>query len=63
MSPFGISDPQERGDPGAEEPPMVFLCAGCKRPVGDTLSWANNDEDANCILLKSEGGGNGCVPT
>ncbi|XP_075289055.1 protein Mis18-alpha [Opisthocomus hoazin] len=33
--------------------PMVFLCAGCKRPVGDTLSWVSNDEEAGCILLRS----------
>ncbi|XP_064326739.1 protein Mis18-alpha isoform X2 [Phalacrocorax carbo] len=32
---------------------MVFLCAGCKRPVGDTLSWVTNDEEAGCILLRS----------
>ncbi|XP_070606425.1 protein Mis18-alpha [Erythrolamprus reginae] len=37
----------------AEDPPMVFLCAGCKRPVGDTLNWKTNDEENNCILLKS----------
>lgn len=34
--------------------PMVFLCAGCKRPVGDTLSWVTNDEESGCILLRSE---------
>lgn len=42
---------------GAEDAdllPMVFLCAGCKRPVGDTLSWVTNDEEAGCILLRSE---------
>ncbi|XP_049691103.1 protein Mis18-alpha [Accipiter gentilis] len=33
--------------------PMVFLCAGCKRPVGDTLSWVTNDEESGCILLRS----------
>ncbi|NWU68555.1 MS18A protein, partial [Pterocles burchelli] len=33
--------------------PMVFLCGGCKRPVGDTLSWVTNDEGAGCILLRS----------
>ncbi|XP_062429242.1 protein Mis18-alpha [Rhea pennata] len=32
--------------------PMVFLCGGCKRPVGDTLSWVANDEEAGCILLR-----------
>ncbi|NXX04616.1 MS18A protein, partial [Larus smithsonianus] len=34
--------------------PMVFLCGGCKRPVGDTLSWVTNDEEGGCILLRSE---------
>uniref|UniRef100_A0A8B9CCK6 Protein Mis18-alpha n=1 Tax=Anser brachyrhynchus TaxID=132585 RepID=A0A8B9CCK6_9AVES len=34
--------------------PMVFLCAGCKRPVGDTLSWVTNDEETGCVLLRSE---------
>ncbi|XP_026711462.1 protein Mis18-alpha [Athene cunicularia] len=33
--------------------PMVFLCAGCRRPVGDTLSWVANDEETGCILLRS----------
>uniref|UniRef100_A0A8D0H9F5 Protein Mis18-alpha n=1 Tax=Sphenodon punctatus TaxID=8508 RepID=A0A8D0H9F5_SPHPU len=50
---------EESGEPGlvqgsdAEELPMVFLCAGCKRPVGDTLSWEASDEETNCILLRS----------
>lgn len=34
--------------------PMVFLCAGCKRPVGDTLSWVTNDEETGCVVLRSE---------
>ncbi|XP_061215094.1 protein Mis18-alpha [Neopsephotus bourkii] len=33
--------------------PMVFLCAGCRRPVGDTLSWVTSDEKEGCILLSS----------
>ncbi|XP_068768366.1 protein Mis18-alpha [Struthio camelus] len=43
------------GGRGADEDllPMVFLCAGCKRPVGDTLSWVTNDEEAGCILLRN----------
>ncbi|NXE18424.1 MS18A protein, partial [Ardeotis kori] len=36
--------------------PMVFLCSGCKRPVGDTLSWVTNDEDAGCVLLRRAAG-------
>ncbi|NXN08851.1 MS18A protein, partial [Indicator maculatus] len=31
--------------------PMVFLCTGCKRPVGDTESWVSNDEEMGCVLL------------
>ncbi|NWZ17935.1 MS18A protein, partial [Agelaius phoeniceus] len=43
---------RERAD---EAPmPMVFLCAGCRRPVGDTSSWVSNDEESGCILLRSE---------
>ncbi|XP_027600062.1 protein Mis18-alpha [Pipra filicauda] len=49
--------PPQRWGSGAEgsdsELPMVFLCAGCKRPVGDTLSWVSNDEEGGCILLRS----------
>ncbi|NXV72751.1 MS18A protein, partial [Atlantisia rogersi] len=44
--------PQQQQD--ADLLPMVFLCAGCKRPVGDTLSWVTNDEETGCILLSSE---------
>ncbi|NXJ93678.1 MS18A protein, partial [Corythaixoides concolor] len=46
---------QERraGAENADLLPMVFLCGGCKRPVGDTLSWVTNDEEAGCILLRS----------
>ncbi|XP_008105814.1 protein Mis18-alpha [Anolis carolinensis] len=45
----------EREGPGgeAEEPPMVFLCAGCKRPVGDSLGWEANDDERDCVLLNS----------
>lgn len=44
-------DEEEEND---ENLPMVFLCGGCKRPVGDTLSWVANDEETECILLRSE---------
>ncbi|XP_042724407.1 protein Mis18-alpha [Lagopus muta] len=43
-------DEEEEND---ENLPMVFLCGGCKRPVGDTLSWVANDEETECILLRS----------
>ncbi|XP_065279422.1 protein Mis18-alpha [Emys orbicularis] len=42
-----------RGPEEQEELPMVFLCAGCKRPVGDTLGWVANDEETGCVLLRS----------
>ncbi|XP_062935270.1 protein Mis18-alpha [Cynocephalus volans] len=35
----------------AEERPMVFLCSGCRRPLGDSLSCVNS-EDTDCILLR-----------
>ncbi|KAK0675016.1 MS18A protein, partial [Pygoscelis papua] len=49
------AEQQQQRRAGAENAdllPMVFLCAGCKRPVGDTLSWVTNDEEAGCILLR-----------
>ncbi|NWW94939.1 MS18A protein, partial [Rhynochetos jubatus] len=47
---------QQRQGSGTENEdllPMVFLCGGCKRPVGDTLSWVTSDEESGCILLRS----------
>ncbi|XP_036896446.1 protein Mis18-alpha [Sturnira hondurensis] len=35
----------------AEDQPLVFLCAGCRRPLGDSLNWVTCRED-NCILLR-----------
>uniref|UniRef100_UPI00402B95B0 protein Mis18-alpha n=1 Tax=Arvicanthis niloticus TaxID=61156 RepID=UPI00402B95B0 len=37
----------------AVENPLVFLCAGCRRPLGDSLTWVASQEDTNCILLSS----------
>ncbi|XP_054249414.1 protein Mis18-alpha [Indicator indicator] len=45
---------EQQHDVGAKNEelmPMVFLCTGCKRPVGDTESWVSNDEEMGCILL------------
>lgn len=36
-----------------EDRPLVFLCAGCRRPLGDSLSWVAGPE-ASCILLRSQ---------
>ncbi|NWY72860.1 MS18A protein, partial [Erithacus rubecula] len=38
---------------GAAPMPMVFMCGGCRRPVGDTTSWEFNDEESGCIGLRS----------
>ncbi|XP_036098966.1 protein Mis18-alpha [Molossus molossus] len=35
-----------------EDRPLVFLCAGCRRPLGDSLSWVTSP-DGSCILLRS----------
>ncbi|XP_054431911.1 protein Mis18-alpha [Pteronotus mesoamericanus] len=35
-----------------EDRPLVFLCGGCRRPLGDSLSWVACQEDNNCILLR-----------
>ncbi|KAG9263695.1 protein Mis18-alpha [Astyanax mexicanus] len=40
---------EEDGDGDA---PAVFLCGKCRRPVGDSLSWAGSDEQLNQIMLK-----------
>lgn len=47
----------EAAEPGPrmeEERPLVFLCGGCRRPLGDSLSWVTSHEDSNCILLRSQ---------
>ncbi|XP_048348457.1 protein Mis18-alpha [Sphaerodactylus townsendi] len=52
LSPGSLENGSQ-GGPGPEELPVVFLCGGCKRPVGDTLSWEASDKDTSCVLLKS----------
>ncbi|XP_037232243.1 protein Mis18-alpha isoform X2 [Falco rusticolus] len=44
---------RRRREEDADPLPMVFFCAGCKRPVGDSLSWVTSDEELGCILLRS----------
>ncbi|XP_004675403.1 PREDICTED: protein Mis18-alpha [Condylura cristata] len=45
---------EEAAEPAREEEmPLVFLCSGCRRPLGDSLSWVMSQEDTNCILLRS----------
>ncbi|XP_021040891.1 protein Mis18-alpha [Mus caroli] len=43
--------PEEKA--AAAENPLVFLCARCRRPLGDSLTWVASQEDTNCILLRS----------
>lgn len=48
---------EETAEPAEEEEedrPLVFLCSGCRRPLGDSLSWVASQEDANCILLRCQ---------
>ncbi|XP_076874447.1 protein Mis18-alpha [Brachyhypopomus gauderio] len=40
------------GDDGEGDAPAVFMCGKCRRPVGDSLSWAGSDDRRNEILLK-----------
>ncbi|KAF0880049.1 protein Mis18-alpha [Crocuta crocuta] len=43
---------EEAAEPAEEDRPLVFLCSGCRRPLGDSLSWVASQEDTNCILLR-----------
>nr|BAB27799.1 unnamed protein product [Mus musculus] len=43
--------PEEKA--AAAENPLVFLCARCRRPLGDSLTWVASQEDTNCILLRT----------
>lgn len=56
-SPSGPASRAERSAEAAaardEDRPLVFLCAGCRRPLGDSLSWVAGPE-AGCILLRSQ---------
>ncbi|XP_068038863.1 protein Mis18-alpha [Anomalospiza imberbis] len=53
LEPGGGRAEQQEQRADAAPMPMVFLCAGCRRPVGDTSSWVSNDEESGCILLRS----------
>lgn len=46
-------EPERREEAAAAgECPLVFLCARCRRPLGDSLTWVAGQEDTNCILLR-----------
>ncbi|MEE6468044.1 hypothetical protein FKM82_008148 [Ascaphus truei] len=36
-----------------EQPPVVFLCSNCKRPLGDTYGWMGSDMEDQTIMLKA----------
>ncbi|XP_075398488.1 protein Mis18-alpha [Tenrec ecaudatus] len=43
---------QPPGAEDTEERPVVFLCSGCRRPLGDSLSWVTSQEDPDYVLLR-----------
>lgn len=42
---------EEKAAAAAGDYPLVFLCARCRRPLGDSLTWVTSQEDKSCILL------------
>ncbi|XP_012368951.1 protein Mis18-alpha-like [Octodon degus] len=42
----------EAGQGAQGENPLVFLCSGCRWPLGDSLSWVHGQEESDCILLR-----------
>ncbi|XP_048840505.1 protein Mis18-alpha isoform X1 [Brienomyrus brachyistius] len=46
-------EPGNKGtkDDGSD-PPVVFQCARCRLPIGDSLAWAGSEDEQNQILLK-----------
>ncbi|RMB90410.1 hypothetical protein DUI87_33151 [Hirundo rustica rustica] len=50
----GGAEQQQQRERRADAAPMpvVFLCAGCRRPLGNTSSWAFSVEESGRILLR-----------
>uniref|UniRef100_A0A3Q2V783 Protein Mis18-alpha n=1 Tax=Haplochromis burtoni TaxID=8153 RepID=A0A3Q2V783_HAPBU len=44
--------PTENEEDNGDDGPVVFICAKCKLPVGDSLSWDGSEDDLNQIRLK-----------
>lgn len=42
---------EEKAAAATGDYPLVFLCARCRRPLGDSLTWVTSQEDKSCILL------------
>lgn len=48
---FGHDNHAEEEDDGYDGP-VVFICAKCRLPVGDSLSWDGSEYEENQIKLK-----------
>uniref|UniRef100_A0A3Q4H0Z5 Protein Mis18-alpha n=1 Tax=Neolamprologus brichardi TaxID=32507 RepID=A0A3Q4H0Z5_NEOBR len=44
--------PTEEEEENGDDGPVVFICAKCKLPVGDSLSWDGSEDGLNQIRLK-----------
>ncbi|XP_007939501.1 protein Mis18-alpha [Orycteropus afer afer] len=51
-NPAAAGAEETQREDAALERPLVFLCSGCRRPLGDSLSWVTSQEDSDCILLR-----------
>lgn len=45
---------QAEGDEDGDDGPVVFICAKCRLPVGDSTSWDGSEDGQNQIRLKRE---------
>lgn len=50
----GAAEAERLEEKAAAEPPLVFLCTRCRRPLGDSLTWVASQEDTSCILLRGQ---------
>lgn len=57
-----LSRPTENEEENGDDGPVVFICAKCKLPVGDSLSWDGSEDDLNQIRLKRKFGLGDCLP-
>lgn len=44
----------EEDEDNDNDGPVVFICAKCRLPVGDSLSWDGSEAGQNQIRLKRE---------
>ncbi|XP_058275785.1 LOW QUALITY PROTEIN: protein Mis18-alpha-like [Hirundo rustica] len=59
LGPGRAQQQQQQRERRADAAPVAtaFVCAGCRRPLGNTSSWAFNDEESGRILLRSAAAG------